>query len=373
MIIFVICHFFFCIYCTNKQIKILRLSTKNSFNSQHLKILMAPLYTTRSYAILSIISSILFLFILTICNTFNSLIYYPIFATLNTYFFSLIFARNRYLLCKCCNYKPDAVTVILDNNHKTQHIHTDTDTSNYYSCCIDCFRQKKKVVQNANLSKTNAAKTVSSREIDIEMMPNPLQLENKSTVNSQSHHEPICEDQNIHRLNSNILLPTHSNISLDTIKMSNVIKKLNKINNKNSLNINVNCVEYDEEVVDYTNVMHMENNIINNLTINNTHIHIKNVTAVNGTNNVTTPVLDYNDLEQNLDLLNKKLPTMLEECEQVIGIKILHKRETPLLIYYDARYIYKYKYNIKQSKSFTELLLLNKEAGEEKDDDDDDD
>eukprot|EP01084_Bolivina_argentea_P269708 458439_1 len=39
IILTVICHLFFCIYCTNKQIKILRLSTKNSFNSQHLKIL----------------------------------------------------------------------------------------------------------------------------------------------------------------------------------------------------------------------------------------------------------------------------------------------------------------------------------------------
>eukprot|EP01084_Bolivina_argentea_P111167 198432_1 len=56
---------------------------------------------------------------------------------------------------------------------------------------------------------------------------------------------------------------------------------------------------------------------------------ISAIMEVNG-----TFLKQFNISKQNLDLLNKKLPTMLEECEQVIGIKILHKRETPLLIYY---------------------------------------
>lgn len=43
-----------------------------------------------------------------------------------------------------------------------------------------------------------------------------------------------------------------------------------------------------------------------------------------------------------VDWINTMLPHIMEECEQCIGVSKLHKRETPLLVHYDARFVEKY-------------------------------
>ena len=61
--------------------------------------------------------------------------------------------------------------------------------------------------------------------------------------------------------------------------------------------------------------------------------------------------------KSNLDKINEILPVILEECESVIGVTKLHKRETPLLIHYDNRYIDKYK--ITHDPTFEDIYIEN--------------
>eukprot|EP01083_Nonionella_stella_P030314 83130_1 len=118
-VLIAISHFSFNIYCSIQQIRILEVSTKQSFAEKHFKTMMAPLYPTRMYAILSTVSSTLFMLLFITIDLSVAILYYPLFSSLTTFSLGLIFVRNRYFLCKCCDYRKQdrQLDVVLDRGN----------------------------------------------------------------------------------------------------------------------------------------------------------------------------------------------------------------------------------------------------------------
>jgi len=96
LIVVVLIHMVFNIWCSNQQIKVLLKSTSSSLSDDQAALLMSPLYAVRRYSIASILVSSVFLLLLIVSDTItNSMLYYPMFACFNSLLLSFIYVRNR--------------------------------------------------------------------------------------------------------------------------------------------------------------------------------------------------------------------------------------------------------------------------------------
>ena len=136
---------------------------------------MAPLYPTRKYSILSSLTSTLFILVLIISDTVNSIIYYPIFGCSTTLFLSLIFVRNRHSICKCCRLhksrkEQDRIDELTyterDSSRSDKHDH---NTSSKSSLCCQCLKRRKSHIdseKNRDPEDLERNNTTSSKDGD---------------------------------------------------------------------------------------------------------------------------------------------------------------------------------------------------------------